>query len=40
MRKKDNDYSDEIGFIGIFICIIVMFVLCANYYFGDFLSIL
>ena len=40
MREKDNDYSDEIGYVGIFICIVVFLVLGANYYLGDFLNIL
>ena len=40
MRKKDNDYSDEIGYFGLFICVVVMLVLGVNYYLGDFLNIL
>jgi hypothetical protein len=35
-----KDFSDEIGYIGFFLCIVIMAVLGINYFCGDFLNIL
>jgi hypothetical protein len=35
-----KDYSDEIGYIGLYISILTLILLSINYFCGDFLNIL